>query len=198
MMEKAAIDAYLKTVKALCPTVTDAALAYLSEGLSVSELKAKHFYIQANTIQKNIGFITSGLLRAFYIDENGKDITIRFVCENGFATDYSSFIQQKQSKYYFQCLEKTTIVNIPFEHIQNGYNNFPMLEKYGRVIAEEIIKNMQSRIESFQFYNAEERYLNFIENSPDLFNRVSLSYLSTYLGIERPSLSRIRKKITQK
>jgi CRP/FNR family transcriptional regulator, anaerobic regulatory protein len=192
------IEQYIQSVKQICPSITANEIDYLSSGLHIQTLEPKHFYIQANTVQKNIGFIHSGLLRAFYINSEGKDITIRFVEENGFATDYSSFIQQTKSRYYFQCLEKTTIVNIPHEHIQNGYSNYPLLEKYGRIIAEEIIKGLQSRIESFQFYSAEERYLNFVKNSPTLFNRVSLSYLSTYLGIERPSLSRIRKKIAQK
>jgi CRP/FNR family transcriptional regulator, anaerobic regulatory protein len=192
------IEKYINSVKAICPGITEQELDYLANGLSIQTFEQKHFYIQANTIQKNIGFVYNGLLRAFYIDNDGKDITIRFVQENGFATDYSSFIQQTKSKYYFQCLEKTTIVNIPYQHIQNGYRNYPLLEKYGRIIAEEIIKGLQNRIESFQFYNAEERYLNFVKNSPSLFNRVSLSYLSTYLGIERPSLSRIRKKLAEK
>jgi CRP/FNR family transcriptional regulator, anaerobic regulatory protein len=192
------INKYINSVRQVCPKITKEEIDYLISGLTVQTLEPKHFYIQANTVQKGIGFVCSGLLRAFYIDNNGKDITIRFVQSEGFATDYSSFIQQTKSKYYFQCIEKATIVNIPFDLIQNGYNKFPLLEKYGRIIAEEIIKGLQSRIDSFQFNNAEERYLNFIKNSPDLFQRVSLSYLSTYLGIERPSLSRIRKKIAQK
>jgi CRP/FNR family transcriptional regulator, anaerobic regulatory protein len=192
------IEKYIHSVRKICPEITEREIDYLISGLSIQTFEPKHFYIQANTIQKNIGYVFVGLLRAFYIDNEGKDITIRFVQENGFATDYSSFIQQIKSKYYFQCLEKTTIVNIPYQHIQHGYKHYPLLEKYGRIIAEEIIKGLQNRIESFQFYNAEERYLNFIKNSPTLFSRVSLSYLSTYLGIERPSLSRIRKKIAQK
>jgi DNA-binding MarR family transcriptional regulator len=53
----------------------------------------------------------------------------------------------------------------------------------------------QRRIESFLFENAETRYLDFIKENPDLFNRVSLSYLASYLGIERQSLTRIRKKL---
>jgi CRP/FNR family transcriptional regulator, anaerobic regulatory protein len=192
------IEKYISSVKKICPEITEQEIEYLTKGLSIQTFEPKHFYIQANTIQKNIGFVYNGLLRAFYIDNDEKEITIRFVQENGFATDYSSFIQQTDSKYYFQCLEKTTIVNIPYQHIQNGYKYYPLLEKYGRIIAEEIIKGLQNRIESFQFYNAEERYLNFVKNSHSLFNRVSLSYLSTYLGIERPSLSRIRKKLAEK
>jgi uncharacterized phage protein gp47/JayE len=66
-----------------------------------------------------------------------------------------------------------------------------------RLIAEEVLKQHQKRIESFLFENAEDRYLDFIKTFPNIHDRVSLSYLSTYLGIVRQSLTRIRKKISQ-
>lgn len=192
---KKAITTYLDSVKTLCPKVTDAELIYLESGLTISELKSKHFYIHANTIQKELGFVFSGLLRAYYIDNNGSEISVNFIRENRYATHYSAFITQVPSKYYFQCIEPSIIVNLSYKHIQDGYERFPILERYGRLVAEEVLKGQQKRIESFLFENAETRYLNFIKENTNLFNRVSLSYLSTFFGIERQSLTRIRKKI---
>ena len=151
--------------------------------------------MHANTVQKEIGFVFSGLLRTFYIDDKGNQISVNFVRENRYVTHYPAFITQTPSKYYFQCIEPTIIVNLSYNHIQEGYNRFPILERYGRLIAEEALKILHKRIESFLFDNAETRYLDFIEANPDLFNRVSISYLSSYLGIERQSLTRIRKKL---
>jgi len=82
-------------------------------------------------------------------------------------------------------------------HIQKGYEQFPIFERYGRLIAEEVLKMQQKRIEGFLFENAETRYLEFVKENPDLFNRVSLSHLASFLGIERQSLTRIRKKLIQ-
>jgi CRP/FNR family transcriptional regulator, anaerobic regulatory protein len=65
-------------------------------------------------------------------------------------------------------------------------------------MAEEILKMQQSRIESFLFLTAEERYLDFTMQNPDLFNRVSLTHLSSYLGIERQTLTRVRQKLAGK
>lgn len=193
-----AINSYLYSVKTLCPSATAAELAYLASGLTVSDLKPRHFYLHANTIQKEIGFVFSGLVRAFYIDDKGDQITVNFARENQYVTHYPAFITQTPSKYYFQCLEPTIIVNLGYTHIQECYNTFPTLDRYGRLIAEEALKVLHRRIESFLFENAETRYLDFMERNPDLFNRVSLSYLSSYLGIERQSLTRIRKRLTEK
>lgn len=192
------IEKYIKTVRQACPKITQREVEYLKSGLSVEQFNTRHFYIQADTVQKNIGFVSKGLLRAFYIDKDGKDITIRFVSESEFATDYASLVKKTKSKYYFQCLEPTTIVNIPFASVQENCDEYPNLEKYKRIIADKAIVQLQNRIESFQFLSGEERYLDFVKHHPDLFNRVSLSLLSSYLGIERPSLSRIRKSIAQR
>jgi CRP/FNR family transcriptional regulator len=192
---KEAIDTYLCSVKALCPNITIAELDYLTSGLTVSEHKPKQFYIHANTVQKEIGFVFSGLIRTFYIDNKGNQITVNFVRENRYVTHYPTFITQTPCKHYFQCIEPSIIVNLSYLHIQESYNKFPLLERYGRLVAEEALKFQHKRIESFLFDNAETRYLDFIKETPDLFNRVSISDLSSYLGIERQSLTRIRKKL---
>jgi CRP-like cAMP-binding protein len=194
---KNAINAYLNTVKTICPKVTSNELNYIESGLNVKELKPKDFFISANTIQNEIGFVFSGLLRSFYADKNLHQITVKFVCENEFATDFPAFISESQSKYNFQCIEPTIIVSLSLQHILEGYEKFPILERYGRLVAEEIVKIQQKRIASFLFETAEERYIQFVKEYPTLFNRVSVSDLSSYLGIERQSLTRIRKKLTK-
>lgn len=195
---KTPVESFLTSFLSLCPELSEPELNFIKEGLTVTELKSRHFYIHAGMIQKEIGFVHSGLIRSFYIDNKGNEITVNFTRENSYATHYSAFITQTASQYYFQCIEPTIIVNLGYEHIQNGYKKYPGIERYGRLIAEEVLKFQQKRIESFLFATAEERYTEFISSNPDLFNRVSLSHLSSYLGIERQTLTRIRQKLAGK
>lgn len=60
------------------------------------------------------------------------------------------------------------------------------------------MKRMVMHTESFILYSAEERYLNFVKNNPDIVNRVPGKYIANVLGITPVSLSRIRKRIAQK
>ncbi|BES61647.1 Crp/Fnr family transcriptional regulator [Dysgonomonas capnocytophagoides] len=192
------IQTYFQSIKKLCPTLPDIALQYLVDGLVISEIKPKYFYIQANTVQKEIGYIYSGLLRAFYIDGKGNEITVNFIREGNYATHYTSLEHPKTSKFYFQTVEASVIINIPYKHIQSCCGKFPELERYVRILVEEGHSSILDRMEGFLFDNAETRYLNFVTKNPDLFNRVSLSDLCSYLGIERQSLTRIRKKLSKK
>lgn len=191
------MNTYLNAVRTLCPNVSHTALNYLKSGLRVVELQPKHFFIHANVIQQEIGFVFQGLIRVFYIDNQGNEITVNFVQENRYATHYTAFITRTPGKYYFQCIEPIILVNLSYDHIQTGYDKFPDIERYGRLIAEEVLKFQQKRIESFLFDTAEQRYLDFIKENPDLFNRVSLSHLSSFLGMERQTLTRIRQKLAK-
>ncbi len=177
------------------PQLQEEEWKYLSEKTSVVKAPSKRILIHDKKTQKDLYFLTSGLVRGFYIDDKGDEITIRFINNTGWITHYSALISKTPSKYIFQTLEQSEIVILPYAVIQKGYERFKGLEKVGRLIAENVLLAQQSRIEAFQFLTAEERYLSFISDFPELFNRVSLSHLSTYLGIKRQSLTRIRKKI---
>jgi len=175
------IEMFIKSVKSICPELTDLELEQFSKNISVVSFPKKDLFIQAGQIQKEVGFISKGLIRSFYIDKHGNEITVRFYAENDYATHYTAFITQQPSKYSFQCLEPSTLVLLSYEKMQWAYKTFPKFEKYGRLITEEILKMQQDRIESFIFQTAEERYLDFIKQNPDLYNRISLSH--TFLGV---------------
>lgn len=188
------LDFYVK----LCPSLTPQELNFIQSKLTISKYKKKEFYLKCGEVQKGMGFVFSGLLRSYYIDEQGKKVTISFINENSYASDYPSFIRQIPSKYFIESIEPSIIVNLPYQTIQEAYKKSKNFENYGRLISELILIKKQDRIESFLFENAEERYLRFIKQNGNIINRITLSDLCSYLGIERQSLSRIRKKIAQK
>lgn len=189
---------FLESVKKLYPQVSDDELSQFASKLTFQELNKKDFFLQCGKVQKSIGFIAKGLVRSSFTDKDGNEITVGFYAEGNYATHYSSFLVQQPSKYSIQCLEPTTMVCLSYPDLQWIYQNLSGFEKYGRLVAEEILKRQQARIESFIFQTAEERYLDFIKCHSDLFNRISVSQLCSFLGIERQSLTRIRQKLAHK
>ena len=87
---------------------------------------------------------------------------------------------------------------MPFDTIRDSCNKFHSFDRYLRILLENELHFKQQRIDSFIFDNAKTRYLNFIANNEDLFRRLTLSQLSSYLGIERQTLTRIRKELLNK
>lgn len=192
------IDHYLTSLKTISPGLGDPELAQLRPYLLVRTLKKKELFLQAGQIQNALGFIVSGLVRSYYVDQEGNEITVGFYTEEDYATHYPSFIAQQPSRYSIQCIEESTFVCLSFHDLQFIYRTFPKFEQYGRLIAEEVLKRQQSRIESFIFQTAEERYIAFMKEQKNLFTRISVSHLCSFLGIERQSLTRIRQKLAHK
>lgn len=191
------IHAYLNEVKQTCPKITEEALEYLGSGVTTIELGVRDLYIDAGVVQTGVAYVHSGLVRSFYIDKKGNEVTTNFIDEKKYFVDYPSYRRNEPSKFYYQSIEATTLVNIPKEHIDNCVDKYPLIDRYIRLMVEEVYGYMFNRLESLLFSSAEERYLNFITESPNLFNRVPISQLCSYLGMERQSLTRIRHKLAK-
>lgn len=166
--------------------------------LQIESLNKGDFYLNRGDVQGCLGFNLRGLVRRYYINEKASEITTGFIKENEYVTDYPAFIKQLPTKYFFKCLEPSIIVNIPYQVIQDSYQQFDQGQLYGRLMTEQVLTILNDRIEGFFFNTAEERYTKFLQEHPDLMNRISLTDLSSYLGIERQSLTRIRKRLYRK
>ena len=192
------VQRYLEHITKRCPDLSLVQLNSFSEVITISELPVKHFFIHAGTVQTQIGYVYSGLVRAFYVDSKGNEVTVNFIKEGEYATHYPALKNGIPSKFYFQCIEPTVIINIPYKELIQFCDESKQIEHYLRLTVEDAFEQHLNRVEGFIFDNAEQRYLNFIKTNPELFNRISTSDLSSYLGIERQSLTRIRKKLLDK
>jgi CRP/FNR family transcriptional regulator len=90
---------YLDSIKKKVPEISEKELSYFSNLLDVKTLKKNDYYIEVGQVQKYIGFLSEGFFRSYYLDEKGNEKTVRFIDEYGFITHYSSFLDQKESKY---------------------------------------------------------------------------------------------------
>ncbi len=179
----------------ICPLLTASELVNLGHSLSIRELKKSEYFIREGEQQKDLGFITKGLIRSYYVDTHGYEQTMRFIADMQFVSNYAALLSNQPTKYNFQCLEATTIVVLPFKAVIASYDSSHQFERFGRIVAEKSCQMHQARIEAFLFETAEQRYLNFVSQQPELFNRVSITHLCSYIGIKRQSLTRIRKNL---
>lgn len=193
---KKAIENYLSFYQDIVSDFTEKELDFITPKLIFTKVEKNKLYLRQGDMQGKLGFVSTGLLRQYYTDSRGNNMTVDFLPENTFATDYSAFIKQVPSKFNIAVIEESMIIELDFECIQEGYSKYKNYERFGRLITEQILIKRQRRLESFLFNSAEERYITFLKHNPNLFNRISLTQLSSFLGVERQSLSRIRKRIS--
>ena len=151
-----------------------------------------------NVDNSNLAFINKGLIRGYYIDPStAKEINSFFFTENQFLTSFLNFKNQNENHYFIEALEDTMLTEINHKDLVHLYSISHNWERFGRLLAIEYYQQSNNRTESFIFKSNEERYLDFIKNYPNLFQRTTLLNISSYLGIESQSLSRIRKRLTK-
>lgn len=190
------IETYIKYLVSFDPNLSHPHIDDFLSQLTISKHKKNSIYLKNSVVPTEIGFIINGLIRSYIVDEKGNEKTINFFPEMTYVGDYHAFINKIKSQYFFQCIETTTIINIPYKVLTDGYRKNPSLEKHGRILAEKKLVSQNIRLKSFMTLTAEERYLDFIEQNPKLLSRISISQLSSYLGVERQSLTRIRKRLS--
>lgn len=157
------------------------------------------FYNEQRNICRYLGFILEGVFRTFYTDDKtGDDKNLFFFSQHQVITSYKSFVTQTPCKYYTQAMTDARILMISLEHLTQLYKISHQWERFGRLIAEQAFNIVMDKNEGFLFKTPEERYLELVEQHPTLLQTIPLYHISSYLGIQGPSLSRIRKRISGK
>jgi CRP-like cAMP-binding protein len=143
-----------------------------------------------------VGFNPDGIFRIYALDEKGNEKNFLFQLEGSFVTDYESFISQRPSRYYIECLQEATLVTLDYSSAVRIYETIPPFQKIGRLVAEELYVLAKNRVEDFMLLSAGERYLKLISQHPEIFGKIPLGYIAEYLNMRPQSLSRIRKRIS--
>lgn len=152
---------------------------------------AKITIIHAGKLDRKVYFIEKGITRS-YVLHNGKEITTWFSKEGDAACGSWDLYHHKPSFEYVETLEETTAYSISVEQLDELYRSYIDLANWMRVLQQENFLRLQDMHIRRLSWSAQERYEHLTQESPELFQRVNLGYLASFLGITQQSLSRIR------
>lgn len=157
------------------------------------------YYNYHRSICKELSFIISGVFRSYVTDDKtGEEKNVFLYSAKGFVVTFKSFIHQIPCDYFTQALTDSSVLSIHINDLMALYSRSHAWEKFGRLLAQEAFNITMSRIEGFVFKTPEERYMDLVRQHPEIHNNVPLYHISSYLGIQGPSLSRIRKRISER
>ncbi len=165
--------------------------------LTIKRFKKKEFLLQEGKVCDQISFINSGGMRLFYNIE-GIENTVQFFFADSWYTDYASFLMGQPSIENLQALEDSEVVQFKKKDLYNLYNHYPLIDRVGRVMAENAFLSLSQLNKMLTNEEPQERYLNLLKQRPELVEKIPQHYIASYLGIKPESLSRIRKRILAK
>lgn len=173
--------------------VSDKLKAELLKRVSIISYKKGELIIDANKIGDKSYFILEGLTRTYSLKDS-KEVIEYFSSKNEWANSPRSWRTGKPDIYYVDAIENTSALCINAADMIFLFNNFPELERYGRLGMAILLDHLMERIASFRFTTAREKYLHFKNTYPNIYNRIPLGMVASYLGIAQETLSRIRAK----
>ncbi len=161
-------------------------------------IKKKTFLLRESEVCGFEGFVNKGLFRVYHIDQNGFEQVLYFAMENWWITDIDSFTNESPSQLFIEALEDSEVLLITKKEKEFAYENLPKIEKLFRVMTQKTHVALQRRMIDNLSKTADQRYLDFIEKYPALYNRLTNLQIAAYLGISHEFLSKIRNKMTGK
>ena len=152
---------------------------------------------QGQVVTKNF-FVSSGCLRSYCIDKDGKEHTLQFAVKNTWISDYMAIFGNEYATLTVECLVDSNISEFNAQELYGMLELFPEYESIHRGNLERHVVNLQKRILNQMQLSAVERYDLFLTQYGDIEKYTSNYHIASFLGITKESLSRIRVKKAKK
>ncbi len=182
---------FLQTIAVFSKSEFDKSLS----SFQLKTLEKDENWIKKGTTCREIAFIKSGMLRSFYHDSNGNEVTSCFCVSGQMSTSFKSFITQSSSHLTIVAVERSELVTINYSRLQSLYKSVPIWQEINRLIAEKEYLSLWNYAYSLNTETAIQKYLRLQKEQPYILQKAAVQDVASYLGITRETLSRIRKKI---
>lgn len=172
-LEEESLDAFIKHASYLKSTK---GTKLISEGK-----RHRYFYL-----------ILKGGVKSYYSKES-REVCMWFAFENetiGTITTYEGF----PSKETVELLKDSELIKFNIEKIKELTRaDLSISNLINNLIIEHTLC-IEARLYQLQFMSSKKRYKALLETTPEILQKFSLTDISSYIGVSRETLSRIRSK----
>lgn len=166
----------------------------LTSRLTKRKIKRKQYILQEGDICKYLTYVVEGCFKMYGVDGSGTEHNLVFSAEDTWIADLDSLHKERPSKLFIEAIEPSTILQVSKGDLWYLYTNYPKFDRNFRVIIEDKYIELQNRLLQTFSTTAYERYESFLEQYPDLANRLPNTQIASYLGVTPEFLSKIRNE----
>lgn len=140
--------------------------------------------------------IEQGITRSYSIID-GHEVTSWFSMEGDITFSSPSFygVLEGYETETVQVLEPSLIYTVPIAWLEELYTRNLEVANWSRCLHQDAHIGSVHRLISLLYHSAEERYVELLKKNPQLFQRVNLGYIASYLGISQVTLSQLRRRV---
>ena len=165
--------------------------------IEVRSVDKKVRLTDVNETEKYLYFVIKGLARKYFV--KGKEEIITQIAKEGELISSSvSYFSGNPSGYVVETIEPTTFYSLHHDKAEQLYSKYPKLERLSRLIITELFLQKEVwELERIR-YSTKERFLRFMNENPELFQRIPQKYLASYLNIKPETFSRLKHLLRAK
>lgn len=187
------MDRVIKSIESTFK-VSKESIEELTSRMHHINIPKKTILIEPNKRDNNIYFMEKGIARAFNLI-NGKEVTSWFSKEGDLLYSTNSFYGKTEGyeNETVQILEDSTLYYMPISKLEELCCVNVEIANWMRHVYQRAFLEIERRLIYRLYLSAEERYKDFVKNNPELFQRVNLGYIASYLGMSHVTLCALRK-----
>lgn len=153
----------------------------------VIEVQKKQVLIERNSPCNKLFFVNEGLLRAYYTNENGKEITRMVAWKNKFLTNITSFKSLGENNETIECVQEGQILFIGREDFDTLLASTNLKGIYADIL-EGYNAMHTKRFEVLNTFDVYQKILHLKKDFPNLIHLLNDQLLASFLGISREYL----------
>ena len=174
--------------------ISDAEKAIISENLKYMDLPKNTLVLSQGSKVNTIFYVVSGGLRAYHLNEKGKESTVMFAIKDWWITDMNGFANQDLAQVSLETLENSKLVGLKYEVLESLFQKLPKLERFFRILFQRAYIREQSRLLRQLSMDVATRYQSFVDKYPNIVAAVSQKQMASYLGVTPEFLSQVKNK----
>lgn len=161
----------------------------ITEQLKPINLEKGTFILEQGRTCQSAYFVNKGSLRHYRDLDGYSEVTINLFIENNWVLDHTSFTSQSKSTNNIQAYEDCELLELSMQSMHELVALSPAFFRLGKIL--EPPRNE----EKLQLKTPEERYIDLMNEKPELIQRFPLKHIASYLGMTPETLSRVRAKV---
>ncbi len=189
-------EVFNQYIEKMMPGSTMEQIGLMHSKCVVKKLRKKEVLLREGATLRYKIFVEKGLLRNYSIAENGNEYIIRFTDVGGWTADPESYYYALPSKFNIDAIEASELVMFSYDDFETLKLEIPALGSFSEKVIGSNASFIQKRVLMNISATAEEKYLDFINNYADIFHRIPLHMVASYLGVSRETLTRVRQSLT--
>lgn len=185
---------YFNSISKLHESTWERILPFFME----DKLIKNEYFARENKTTHQIAFLKTGVVRAFFINQEGKEYNKQFFVGQSIIGAYTSLLTGNVNLIAQQALTDCLIYTCDYKLLTNLYDECSDLERLARKIAEHYFLEKEKKEIEIVLLDASQRYILFKKEFPTLEQLISQLHIASYLGVSATQLSRIRRQLLSK